>query len=164
MLLEGKSPYYPDEEVDDSRRESTLRLMKDLTGQDFGYDIEAWREFLIDHPFISEERAARGELPEHLRLDDDPSSLYAFPGQSIWTELLLSLDGCHCLPGGMPNELSEEELEKWRTVALDNLKYLTGQDFGYDTQSWRAWLRAHPNIIDERTARGELPSEETFVL
>ena len=47
--------------------------------------------------------------------------------------LLLNLEG-KIQPGSEREYLPKEEARK-RLVAL------TGQDFGYDVQAWRAWLR-----------------------
>lgn len=32
-----------------------------------------------------------------------------------------------------------------REVALDGLRKLTGQDFGYDSSAWEAWVYSHPD-------------------
>ena len=32
-----------------------------------------------------------------------------------------------------------------RDVALDGLRKLTGQDFGYDSSAWEAWVYSHPD-------------------
>jgi hypothetical protein len=44
-------------------KQYALRNLKRKTGQDFGFDIEAWEKFLIENPDIYEERLKRGEIP-----------------------------------------------------------------------------------------------------
>lgn len=34
--------------------------------------------------------------------------------------------------------------------AYEKLKELTGQDFGYDVEKWRKWLKRNPNLAAHR--------------
>jgi hypothetical protein len=34
-----------------------------------------------------------------------------------------------------------------REKALELLRERTGQDFGFDVQQWRKWIRAHPHRL-----------------
>lgn len=35
-----------------------------------------------------------------------------------------------------------------RELARKQLRELTGQDFGYDTEQWKVWLEDHPEILN----------------
>ena len=46
--------------------------------------------------------------------------------------------------------------------AYEKLKELTGQDFGYDVEKWRKWVKRNPNLStrmeNKRQAKGRLTS------
>jgi hypothetical protein len=51
------------EEDVESMRNHALHVLKKITGQDFGFDVEAWEKFLTENPDIYVERLKRGEIP-----------------------------------------------------------------------------------------------------
>jgi hypothetical protein len=58
-------------EIAEKVKQEVLLSLKRKTGQDFGFDVEAWEKFLTENPDIFIERLKRGEIPDSTYSQED---------------------------------------------------------------------------------------------
>ncbi|MEL6407516.1 MAG: hypothetical protein AAFR81_24300 [Chloroflexota bacterium] len=106
-------------------KEYAYNKLKKISGQDFGYDAQAWREW-----FKSPE--GRQHMRKPLKKSSlDLSKLLNYTRTR--EKMLLNLEGKFD---------KEYPIYQDKASALDKLKDLSGQDFGYDAQAWREWFNS----------------------
>ena len=122
MNLAGKES--PEWEWFKLRKEAYVEL-KESTGQDFGFDVGRWKAWLV----------ANGQIPH----DKSPLDAHQWnnvvltPIERVLVNLEMEVD-----PGDVFLYMSKDE-------AVEKLKQITGQDFGYDARRWRQWLEDNVN-------------------
>jgi hypothetical protein len=101
-------------------RKEAYRELKESTGQDFGFAVGKWKAWLVEN----------GRIPH------DRSPLTAHQWNSLIEpieRLLVNLE--------LDVDPADVFLFVSKDVAVERLKEITGQDFGYDARQWRQWLQ-----------------------
>jgi hypothetical protein len=101
-------------------RKNEYRELKDITGQDFGFDVGRWKAWLVEN----------GRIPH----DNSPLSAHQWnsliePVERLLLNLEVEVD-----PGDVYLYMGREE-------SVQRLREITGQDFGGDARRWRQWLQ-----------------------
>ncbi len=169
LKLAGYVPVYGDKSfraaISEGARECILREGREelceATGQDFGYDLAAWRKYLIEQEesdyanpdsfeavdlSIVEAIAdrCRQETAEWLKDEDEEAAESSgtsgpelFPSQFF----MLGLAGLTFTREGRFQPVKDEQRRK-RAMRRGRreLREITGQDFGYDLAAWHEYL------------------------
>jgi hypothetical protein len=101
-------------------RKEAYQALKDSTGQDFGFDCSRWKAWLVQN----------GRIPH------DKSPLTAHQ----WNSLIEPLER---LLVNLELEIDPDDVFLYmeKDAAVQELKRITGQDFGCDARQWRQWLQ-----------------------
>jgi hypothetical protein len=184
LKLAGYVPDHRDERLraasSEAEREWTLREGLDelceSTGQDFGYDLAAWREYLLEHEESGYAHAdsfeavdlsvveaisdrCRQETAEWLKEEDEDEEADGwsgtrgpelFPTQFFMLDLAgLAFTG----EGRFEPAKTEQKRKRAMRRGRRELRQITGQDFGYDLAAWHEYLLAHDEGYSHPYAR-----------
>jgi len=102
-------------------RKEAYRQLTKLTGQDFGFSVGRWKAWLV----------ANGHIPH------DKSALDAHQ----WNDVVL--EPIERILVNLEMEIAPDDIFLYMSKddAVERLKQITGQDFGYDAAGWRQWLQ-----------------------
>jgi hypothetical protein len=148
-----------------------LAELREWTGQDFGYDLAAWREYLMQdeesgyqHPYAFQTVDAsileaiddrrRQEAAERLEREDGARSAQSGAAELLPTQrFMLKLAGLVSRAGGVKPAKNEEQRKRAMRRGLEGLRQCTGHDWGYDLLVWHQVLLACDKAYAQVAAR-----------
>lgn len=190
LKLAGYVPDYRDERIraatSEMERECTLceglGELCELTGQDFGYDLAAWREYLLEHEESGYTHADAFEMvdvsiveaiADHRRQEtaewlkdqaEEGDGSWGTSGPELFPSQLfmLELAGLTFTREGTFQPVKDQQRRK-RTMrhGRRELREMAGQDFGYDLAAWHEYLLGRDEGYAHPYAR---PGFEEFIL
>ncbi len=150
---------------DDERKDHMIagrKALIDKTGMDFGYDLTAWHNFLIDHKehgydhpfafkgvkeavFTGTHDERRSQLVRELQTIEKGSERIAKFGLVTQSQLaILKLIGYRLSGDEINLSIPDDERINNMILGRKRLGKLTGLDFGYDLAAWDQFLIARP--------------------
>ena len=121
-VLEGT---FPKKRRGGPSKEEAYDELKQITGQDFGYDAVAWRRWFKG-------KSLKEAMPG---LDQHAEGFFDTYKHKVRDQTLVDL-----FKDDLRGGVMSVALHATKEQALEELKHRTGQDFGYDANAWQRWL------------------------
>ena len=115
----GRRRYMPKEEA--------YEYLKQITLQDFGYDIQAWERWFADRPLAE-------AMPGKIKPQTEEERHIA---------IIKRLRNAVLIDALKEHPQKAVLIDFWQVTkeeVLDELKLRTGQDLGYDADAWQKWF------------------------
>lgn len=112
-------------------KDEAYELLKQITLQDFGYDVQEWEQWFADRPLDE-------AMPGKFKVQTD---------EERHISRIKRTDDAFLIDVLKEHPKFADLIDIWRVTkdeALDELKRRTGQDFGFDADAWEQWLNANP--------------------